>query len=117
MEIDELFARLRGEKVLSPELRGEILKIFGDRGGKALKGIDEHRIRKYRDFFVVIGSSGEYVVEEEFCTCRDFIYRKGKCWHELAVRIAAATGLYTEVDLWYQETWSEDRTPDKQYLS
>lgn len=117
MELDEVFSRLREEKVLSEELRREILRIFGDRGRKALNAIDEQRVRRYRDFFVVAGSSDEYVVDEEFCTCRDSIYRKGRCWHEIAVRIAAATGLYGVVDLWYQEVWSEERTPDKQYLS
>ena len=47
-------------------------------------------------------SETEYIVDDDFCTCRDFIFRKGRCWHELAVRIAAAIDSFEEVDLWYQ---------------
>ena len=117
MEIDELFAQLKDREALTAEIRQEIIRIYGERGRKALQAVDEKRIKKYRDFFVVAGTSDEYIVDEDFCTCRDFIFRKGRCWHELAVRIAAAIGSFEEIDLWYQDTWSVDNPPDKQYLS
>ena len=117
MEIDDLFEALREEKELTPELRDEITRIYGARGKKALQAIDERRIKKYHDFFVVVGTSDEYIVDDDFCTCRDFIFRKGRCWHELAVRIAAAIGSFEEVDLWYQAAWTTETPPDKQYLS
>jgi predicted nucleic acid-binding Zn finger protein len=117
MDINELFTRLLDERQLTPDLRREITCIFGDRGRKALKAIDEHRIKKYRDFFVVVGTSDEYVVEDEFCTCRDNLFRGGSCWHVLAVRISSLTGDYENYDLWYQDGWNVGSPADKQYLS
>jgi predicted nucleic acid-binding Zn finger protein len=117
MEIEYLFAQLQHRGALTDEIRQEIVRIYGERGRKALQAIDEKRIKKYRDFFIVVGASDEYIVDEDFCTCRDFIFRKGRCWHELAVRIASAIGSFDEVDLWYQDTWIADNPPDKQYLS
>ena len=65
------------------------------------------RVKKYRDFFVVEGKGDLYVVEGDFCTCRDYLYRLSKngglCYHSLAVRIAAATGQYEQVDEWYSD--------------
>jgi predicted nucleic acid-binding Zn finger protein len=117
MDVSELFIRLENGRQLTPDLRREITCIFGDRGRKGLKAIDEHRIKKYRDFFVVVGTSDEYVVEDEFCTCPDYLYRGGSCWHVLAVRIASLTGDYEEYDLWYQDGWNAGSPADKQYLS
>ena len=117
MEIDQLFRLLAEREALTPELLQEIIRMYGERGRKAVQAVEEKRIKKYRDFFVVVGTSDEYIVDEDFCTCRDFIFRKGRCWHELAVRIAAAIGSFEEIDLWYQDTWSVDNPPDKQYLS
>lgn len=117
MDVEELISCLRSEQTLSPPLREEIIRIFGNRGKKALKAIDESRIKKYRDFFVVVGTSDEYIVEDEFCTCPDFSFRGGRCWHVLAVRIASLTGDYEEIDLWYQDGWSDEFPADKQYLS
>ncbi|MCE5298411.1 MAG: SWIM zinc finger family protein [Methanoregulaceae archaeon] len=117
MDVEHLFELLAERKSLTPELCDEIIRIYGERGRKALQAIDERRIKKYRDFFIVVGASDEYIVDEDFCTCRDFIFRKGRCWHELAVKIAAAIGSFDEIELWYQDTWIGDDPPDKQYLS
>ena len=117
MEIDELFAALSERKELTQALRDEIIRIYGARGKKAIHAIDERRIKKYSDFFVVVGSSDEYIVDDDFCTCRDFIFRKGRCWHELAVRIADAIESFEVIDRWYQAAWTTDIPPDKQYLS
>ncbi len=117
MEIDQLFSLLSERKALTPELRQEIVQAYGERGRKAILAVDENRIKKYRDFFVVVGRSGDHIVDEDFCTCRDFIFRKGRCWHELAVRIAATIGSFDEIDRWYQDAWNGDTPPDKHYLS
>ncbi len=93
--------------LLSPERRNEIIASHGARGRKALKAIDENRIKKYRDFFVVVGIHDEYVVDGDFCTCPDVVFRGGRCWHIIAVEIADATGLYEHIDLWYQDIWKE----------
>jgi predicted nucleic acid-binding Zn finger protein len=117
MDVEDLMTRIREQGVLTSAFREEILLMFGDRGRKALKAIDERRIKKYRDFFVVVGTSDEYIVEDEFCTCPVYYYRGGGCWHVLAVKIAALTGDYEEYDLWYQDCWNAGSPADKQYLS
>jgi predicted nucleic acid-binding Zn finger protein len=117
MDIETIVRRLREEGGLTPKIRQEIVLTLGDRGRKALVAIDEGRVKKYRDFFVVVGTTDEYIVEEDVCSCRDFIFRKGRCWHVFAVAIARETGNYEEFDLWYTDTWNEGNPPDKQYLS
>jgi predicted nucleic acid-binding Zn finger protein len=93
---------------LSSERRCEIIASHGARGRKALKAIDENRIKKYRDFFVVVGINDEYVVEGDFCTCPDVVFRGGRCWHIIAVEIAEEIGRYERIDLWYQDIWKEE---------
>jgi predicted nucleic acid-binding Zn finger protein len=99
---------LEKERRLSPEIRRLIGERCGQRGGKALEIVDEGRVKRYLDFFVVVGSSDEYVVEEEFCTCSDALFRRGECSHVIAVRIAALTGQYEEFPLWYQDSWKKE---------
>ena len=68
-------------------------------------------MKRYLDFFVVVGTSDEYVVEDEFCSCSDALFRRGgECAHVLAVRIAILTGGYEEFPLWYQDTWKRPET-------
>lgn len=98
-----IWQRLAERKDLDPVLRGEIEAIFGTRGKKALTAIDDGKVVKYLDFFVVEGRTSHYIVEDDFCTCRDFLYRGRTCWHLLAVRIAEITGLFRPVDEWYQD--------------
>jgi predicted nucleic acid-binding Zn finger protein len=102
-----IWKRLEREKELTPLIRDDIIQIFGERGKKALIAVDRGNVKKYLDFFIVVGKSDEYIVEDDYCTCGDFIYRGGECWHILAVKIAAFTGNYEEYHLWYQETWKE----------
>jgi len=91
---------------LTPRLEEEMLRIWGDRGVKALEGLRGGKVKRYLDFFVVEGRR-RYVVEEEFCTCDDFIFRgsrtKEPCWHLLAVKVACITGQYEKVDEWFHE--------------
>ena len=105
--MSDLLQRLSEKKTLDNTMRAAIEQEYGLPGKKALAAIDTHRVKKYLDFFVVTGKTGEYVVDENICTCRDFIYRNRECWHLLAVRIATITGLYDSVDQWYQETWKK----------
>jgi predicted nucleic acid-binding Zn finger protein len=41
------------------------------------------------------------VVDEEFCTCNDFLFRGRECVHILTVRVACATGCYERYNTWY----------------
>ncbi|MBN2733586.1 MAG: SWIM zinc finger family protein [Methanomicrobiaceae archaeon] len=93
-------------------MREKIIAGYGNKGVNALKALDEKRILKYLDFFVVIGNSGEYIVVDDFCTCRDFAYRQMECWHILAVRTAKITGGYITVNEWYQDKLIKDQSAD-----
>jgi len=98
-----IWQRLAEQKALDPAIRGEIEAVFGSRGKKALAAIDDGKVVKYLDFFVVEGRTSNYIVEDDFCTCSDFLYRGRTCWHLFAVRIALATGTYRSVERWYQD--------------
>jgi len=99
----DIAAILAGNKTLDFASREAIVTAYGKKGTFALDAIDRGRVRKYLDFFVVEGKTASYIVEEDFCTCGDFLYRGRNCWHLLAVRIAVATGRFETVDRWYQE--------------
>lgn len=92
---------------LTPELEKQIVKEFGARGRKAVEIVEAGKVKRYRDFFVVEGRTDLYVVEGDFCTCRDYLHRLshkgGRCYHGLSVRIAEATGKYELVDEWYSD--------------
>lgn len=102
--MDEISAPPPGKRTkLSVETRDCILQKHGERGRKALGAIDEGRVRRYKDFYVITGSKDEHIVEDDFCTCQDFIFRGNRCWHMLAAAIAEQTGTFQEVEAWYLE--------------
>ncbi len=103
----DIWQRLRERHDLDAELQKEIADMFGRKGISALDAISTGRVKKYLDFFVVEGRTAAYIVEDDFCTCGDFLYRGRACWHLLAVRIAQETGRFVPVERWYQETMSE----------
>jgi predicted nucleic acid-binding Zn finger protein len=105
----DIWEHLEKKPDLDEEIRGEIVAAFGRKGTSALGAIDAGRVKKYLDFFVVEGKTAAYIVEDDFCTCGDFLYRGRACWHLLAVRIARETGLFESVEGWYQETLQKSR--------
>jgi predicted nucleic acid-binding Zn finger protein len=110
--MNDIWERLRKRHDLDAEIRGEIEAAFGRKGKSALDAIDASRVKKYLDFFVVEGRTAAYIVEDDFCTCGDFLYRGRTCWHLLAVRIAQETGRFETVDRWYHDILAEK--PGKQ---
>ena len=99
----DIWERLRNNHELDEKIRGEIVEAFGKKGTSALGAIDAGRVKKYLDFFVVEGKTAAYIVEDDFCTCGDFLYRGRACWHLLAVQIAVVTGLFQQVNSWYSD--------------
>jgi len=89
-------------------MRQRIIREYHNRGRKALEIVDQDRVKRYRDFFVVVGESGEYVVYDMFCSCEDYSRRGGLCAHILSVFIARALGRYELIDLWYYEDLIEE---------
>jgi predicted nucleic acid-binding Zn finger protein len=110
-----VFEDIQGQGSLTPGLEKRLVEEFGPRGQNAIDLVRAHKVKKYRDFFVVQGKSGEYIVEDDFCTCKDYMYRLsikgGVCYHSIAVRIAKATGEYEEVDQWYSDIVPKGRKP------
>ncbi len=98
---------LRQRQKLDDEIQHLIEEIYGERGRKAIAAVKYGNVKRYRDFFIVVGQSDEYVVENDYCTCNDFVYRSRECWHIIAVKIARETGNYEDYNLWYQDIWSE----------
>lgn len=96
-----LWTDLEQTGTLTDPLRAAVVEQYRNRGARALEALDEERVQKYLDFWVVVGTRDEYIVDEDFCTCNDFIYRGGSCCHILAVRIAQLTGIFQEYARWY----------------
>ncbi|AGK61025.1 putative metal-binding protein [Archaeoglobus sulfaticallidus PM70-1] len=93
------------KKGIDFELYKKLLFEYGKRGEKAFIYLKEDRVKKYRDFFIVVGEN-EYIVEENFCTCEDFqINLKGKkpCSHIIAMLIARKIGHYRKFDKYYTD--------------
>jgi predicted nucleic acid-binding Zn finger protein len=88
---------------LTEEGRRSLLHAYQERGEKAILAAEHGNVKKYRNFWVVVGRTDEYIVEDGFCTCEDFLYRGGECWHSIAVKIAKICRLYEEFDLWYTQ--------------
>jgi len=80
-----------------------LARRYGERGIKAIQACRDGKVEKYLDFFVVHGVTGTYVVEDDFCTCSDFLFRSSECWHILAVKYARSSGLFIKKEGWYQE--------------
>lgn len=92
-------------KGLSFELYKSLLFNYGSRGEKAFFYLRERRVKKYLDFFVVVGRN-EYVVDDFFCTCPDFQLRlKGRepCAHIIAVELAKILRCFDEIDAYYSD--------------
>jgi len=93
------------EGLLTGDMREMTVRAYGERGRKALGILDEGRVKRYLDFYVVVGRGDEYVVEDNFCTCGDSLFRGCECAHIIAVRISRKLGGYEFYELWYQDTW------------
>ncbi|SIR49422.1 hypothetical protein SAMN05421858_2495 [Haladaptatus litoreus] len=93
---------------LTPEIVNRILKLHDDRGMQAIEAVSEKRVKRYRDFVVVVGFEDEYIVEGG-CTCRDSEYNLDSddptelCWHVLAAKIARRIDAMDEHDMWYSD--------------
>ncbi len=88
---------------LDYRLYKSLLLDYGKRGEKAFFYLRENRVKKYKDFFVVVGEE-EYVVEGDYCNCKDFqmnLKSKSPCTHILAVKVAQRLKIYDNVDTYY----------------
>jgi predicted nucleic acid-binding Zn finger protein len=94
---------------LTGDVASAILETHGDRGRRAMEAVAERRVKRYRDFTVVVGHEDEYVIEGGECTCADARYNldeadpEQRCWHVLAVEIAERVDAVDHHDMWYSE--------------
>ena len=108
-EIDDWRGALAAAGELQPAIVDAILSIHGDRGQRAIEAVSEQRVKRYRDFTVVVGYEEEYVVEDGRCTCKDSQYNldpadpSQRCWHVLAAAIAERIDAVDEHDMWYSD--------------
>ena len=102
---------LKTEASLNETVRQAFIHAYGKRGSDAVDAVRDHRVKKYRDYFVVVGNSGEYYVEGDFCSCEARLYGK-PCWHTLAVRIAQEVGEYETYNLWYYKDGVDEEEPE-----
>lgn len=108
-EIDNWRNALAETGELQPAIVTAILSAHGDRGQRAIEAVSERRVKRYRDFTVVVGYEEEYVVEDGGCDCKDSQYNldpedpSQQCWHALAVDIAERLGAVDEHDMWYSD--------------
>jgi predicted nucleic acid-binding Zn finger protein len=94
---------VKAAKKLDYELYKALLFEYGKRGEKAFFYLREGRVKKYKDFFVVVGEY-EYIVDDNFCSCRDFQFNlkaKMPCAHIIAVKTAKLMHCYDEYDEYY----------------
>ena len=107
--VEDWLGRLEEAGELTPAIVEEVTRIHGDRGARAIAAVGEGRVKAYRDFTVVVGTSDEYVVEGRSCPCEDAQYNldpddpTAVCWHALAVGIARRVGHVDYHDMWYGE--------------
>jgi predicted nucleic acid-binding Zn finger protein len=97
-----------GEKTLLTDAFERIIELkYGKRGKKGLEIAKERRVKRYKDFYVVVGETDEYIVEDALCTCRDFLFNASrnvaKCSHMIAVEIAEREGWIDAINAWYQD--------------
>jgi len=94
------FLVLKREGTLNDTVKDAFISAYGKRGLEAIEAVAEGRVKKYNDYFVVVGNSGEYCVDGDFCSCPAVRYGN-VCWHTLAVKIAETLGSYESYNLWY----------------
>ncbi len=91
---NKLFEKIRKIDKLNDDLKEEIEHIYGKRGKKAIKVVENGGIERRGGKWYVEGSEEEYEVVKKFCSCKDYVLNitTGKtdvdmCYHALAKNI------------------------------
>ncbi|MGQ9788254.1 MAG: hypothetical protein ACUVQM_02955 [Candidatus Hadarchaeaceae archaeon] len=102
---EQLFKRLQASSVLSPEIEGEIIEVYQERGRRAIESIKGRRVIKRGQRWFVRGKNDEYEVVKNFCTCTDYVMNISTekanvdmCYHALAKNICQALDSYYVVE-------------------
>ncbi|PSQ17981.1 hypothetical protein BRD02_02245 [Halobacteriales archaeon QS_8_69_73] len=107
--VDEWESELEAAGELTSDATDAIVATHGDRGVRAIEAVGERRVKRYRDFTVVVGHSEEHVVENGGCECKDSHYNLDHedptelCWHVIAAKVARRVDAVDHHDMWYSE--------------
>ncbi|WP_277555833.1 hypothetical protein [Halobaculum limi] len=94
---------------MKPPIVARIIDLHGDRGRRAIEAVAEGRVKRYRDFTVVVGYRTEHIIEDGGCDCQDATYNLDtsnadeRCWHAIAVDIADRVDRVDHHDMWYSD--------------
>lgn len=110
---------------LSEEYLAKLRGIFEERFERALRSMEERRVKRYtfepsgRVVWVIVGKEKEYQIlpKAGYCSCDDFYFRvingeTGLCYHLIAQSLAEALGIYEEIregDEFYDSLMTEWR--------
>jgi len=72
--VDDWQAAIAEAGELTGPIAAAVVDEHGDRGKRAIEAVGEGRVKRYRDFTVVVGHDDEYVIEDGECTCADATY-------------------------------------------
>lgn len=89
--------------------RNRLSSVFGQRLEKALKAVEERRVKKYvfqpsgRTVWIVVGKEREYLVmpAADYCSCDDFYFQFHQghlCYHIIAQKLAEAASQYDLIE-------------------
>jgi len=115
---------------ISPRDLTRLRDFFGERFEKALKLVEERRVKRYtfepsgRIIWIAVGKEKEYQIlpKARYCSCDDFYFRvmdgeAGLCYHLIAQCLAEALGQLEDVrdgDEFYEPLMNEWRNQARQ---
>jgi len=105
--LKRLVSELEKKGELTGDLKSKFYRAYGERLSKALKAVEEKRVKKYVvipgviEEWIVVGKTRDYLVIGDFyCSCNDFyvdVAVRGlvdACYHLLAKEIARVLKRY-----------------------
>lgn len=123
--LESICTSAAGSGFISEDERQRLKAVFGERFERAIKSVEQSRVKKYtfkpsgRVVWIVVGREKEYEIlpEAEYCSCDDFYFHvisteSGYCYHLIAQKLANALGqaeLVEEGDEFFVSLMSEWR--------
>jgi predicted nucleic acid-binding Zn finger protein len=123
--LKELLSEIREIGYINDQQRYTLSKMYGERQKRALKAVEEGRVKKYvfkpsdRVVWIIVGTERDYqtIPSVNYCICDDFYFHVishevGLCYHLLSQMLAESLGnfeLFTVHDRMYEPLMSEWR--------
>jgi predicted nucleic acid-binding Zn finger protein len=123
--LKELLFEIKEVGSITDQQKHTLSKMYGERLKRALKAVEERRVKKYvfkpsgRVVWIIVGTERDYqtIPSINYCICDDFYFHVishevGLCYHLLAQVLSEALGkfeLFTAHDRMYEPLMSEWR--------